>query len=154
TSVTCDVQYRGWGGAIGSYARLLLRFASGVFFSVELGNLARYERPRWLVLGERGALVKYGLDPQEPAMLRGNIEAATEDPAHRARITTELNGLATEMVVESVRGDWIAYYCNVADALLGRAELAVMPEEVRRAMAIFDAAMLSAKTGETVRMGV
>ena len=152
-SVTCDIQYRGWGAEIGSYARLLLRFSSGVLYGVELGNLARYDKPRWLVLGERGALVKHGLDPQEQAMLRGNIEAAVELPEHRARITTELNGLSAELVVESIRGDWTSYYRNVADALLGRAELAVKPEEVRRAIAVFDAAMRSAATGETVRVG-
>ena len=153
TSVTCDIQRRGWGAEIGSYARLLLRFASGVLFSVELGNLARMEKPRWLVLGERGALVKHGLDPQEQAMLRGNIEAAVEDPANRARITTEVNGLPAELVVESVRSDWTNYYRNVADALMGRAELVVKPEQVRRAIAVFDAAMRSAATGETVRVG-
>src|SRR6266571_4484761 len=64
TSVTCDIQYRGWGSEIGSYGRLLLRFANGVLYNVEIGNLARYPRPRWLVLGERGSLVKFGLDPQ------------------------------------------------------------------------------------------
>ena len=149
-SVSCDVQYRGWGSEIGSYARLLLRFASGVLYSIELGNLARIDKPRWLVLGERGSLIKYGLDPQERAMLAGNIEGATEDPAHRARIRTELNGLPAEMVVESVRSDWTNYYRNVADALVGRAELEVKPEQVRRAMAVFDAAARSVRTGETV----
>jgi len=153
SSVTCDVQYRGWGAEIGSYARLLLRFASGVLYGVELGNLARVDKPRWLVLGELGSLVKHGLDPQEQAMLRGSIEAATEEPEHRARIRTEVGGLPAEIVIESVRGDWTSYYRNVADALAGRAELAVRPEQVRRAIAVFDAAMRSAATGETVRLG-
>ena len=153
-SVTCDIQYRGWGEQIGSYARLLLRFAGGVLYGIELGNLARADMPRWLVLGERGSLVKHGLDPQEPALLRGDIEPAVEEPAQRARVRTELHGLATELVVESVRGDWTAYYRNIADTLAGRAELLVQPEQVRRAMAVFDAAMESARTGATVALGV
>jgi scyllo-inositol 2-dehydrogenase (NADP+) len=151
-SVTCDIQYREWGKEIGSYARILLRFANGVLYGIELGNLARYDRPRWLILGDRGSLVKHGLDPQEPAMLRGNIEAATEDPANRARVRTDIGGLETELIVETTRSDWTGYYRNVADALHGRADLAVRPEEVRRAIAIFDAAMESARTGETVRV--
>lgn len=150
-SVSCDLQYRGWGAEIGSYARLRLRFASGVLADVELGNLARYDRPRWLILGEKGALVKHGLDPQEPAMLGGNIEAAREAPEYRARVRTELSGLETELIVDSVKSDWTNYYLNVADALQGRAELAVKPEEVRRQVAILDAAMESARTGQTVR---
>lgn len=152
TSVTCDVQYRGWGERIGSYVRLLMRFATGVLYSIEIGNLARASKPHWFVLGERGALVKHGFDPQEPAMLAGNIEAAQEDPAHRARVTAEVGGLVAEMVVESVRGDWTDYYRNVADALLGRAELIVKPEQAVRGLAVVDAAMRSARTGETTRL--
>ncbi|MBI3971320.1 MAG: Gfo/Idh/MocA family oxidoreductase [Chloroflexi bacterium] len=152
-SVSCDVQYRGWGAEIGSYARLLLRFTGGVLYSIEIGNLARYAKPHWLVLGERGSLVKHGFDPQEAAMLAGTIEAAVEDPANRAKITTEVGGLVTEMVVESVRSDWTYYYRNIADVLAGRAELIVKPEEAARAMAVIDAAMESARTVAPVRLG-
>ena len=156
-SVTCDVQYRGWGAQIGSYVRLLIRFAGGVLYSIEIGNQARYAKPHWLVLGETGSLVKYGHDPQERTIrssdgARGAIETAREDPANRARITTEVAGFTTEMVVESVRGDWTSYYRNVADALRGRAPLIVTPEQSVRAMSIVDAAMESARTGETVRL--
>jgi scyllo-inositol 2-dehydrogenase (NADP+) len=149
-SVTCDIQYRGWGAQIGSYARLLLRSASGVLFSIEISNLARATKPHWLVLGERGALVKRGFDPQEPALLAGNIEAAVEDPSNRAVITTEVGGFVTEMVVETVRSDWTTYYRNIADTLAGRAELLVRPEQSVRVMDVVDAAMRSAQTGETV----
>jgi scyllo-inositol 2-dehydrogenase (NADP+) len=153
-TVSCEIQRRGWGATIGSYGRLLLRFASGVLYSIELSNLSRYDKPRWLVLGEIGSLVKHGLDPQEPAMLAGNIEAAGEDPGNRARITTEVSGLTTEMVVETVRSDWTEYYRNITDVLAGRADLIVKPEQVRRVIAILDAAMQSAETGETVRLDI
>lgn len=151
-SVTCDIQYRGWGSEIGSFASLRLRFANDVLFDVELGNLSRHDAPRWLVLGDRGSLVKTGLDPQEPAMLGGDIEAAREAPEHRARVRTSIAGLDAELTIESARADWTSYYRNVADTLLNRAELAVKPEEVRRQIAILDAAMESARTGEAVRV--
>ncbi|HEU5319082.1 MAG TPA: Gfo/Idh/MocA family oxidoreductase [Chloroflexota bacterium] len=151
-SVTCDIQYRGWGEKIGSYARLLIRFAGDVLYSIEISNLARAAKPHWLVLGERGSLVKHGFDPQEGAMLAGDIDAAKEDPNHRARVTADVSGLAAEMVVETVRGDWTSYYRNVADALRGRAALLVTPEQALRAMTVVDAAMQSAKTGETIRV--
>jgi scyllo-inositol 2-dehydrogenase (NADP+) len=151
-SVSCDLQYRGWGKEIGSYARLLLRFENDVLYSIEIGNLARVEKPRWLVLGEKGALVKHGLDPQEPAMLRGDIEAAAEEPAHRARVRTELGGLATELTLESARGDWTDYYRNVAEASAGRAALVVRPEEARAVVAVYAAALESARTGASVTM--
>jgi scyllo-inositol 2-dehydrogenase (NADP+) len=153
-AVTCDLLYQGWGREVGSYARLLLRFAGGVLYAIEIGNLSRYTKPRWLILGDRGALVKTGIDPQEAALQRGSLETAAEDPADRARVSTEVGGLAAELVIESVRGDWTDYYRNVADALLGRAALLVRPEEVRRAMAVYDAAMESARAGTTIRVEI
>jgi len=53
-----------------------------------------------------------------------------------------------------VKSDWTNYYRNVADALAGRAELAVQPEQVRRAIAVYDAAMRSARSGETVSVRI
>ena len=104
------------------------------------------------VIGERGGLIKYGLDPQEGPMVAGNIDAAEEDPANYAKVCTEADGENREIVVESVRGTWKSYYQNISDVLNNGAELAVKPEEVRRTMAVYDAAMRSSETGETVRL--
>ena len=85
-------------------------------------------------------------------MLAGNIEAAQEDPANRARITTEVSGFVSEVTIETVRSDWTNYYRNIADALRGRAELIVKPEQAVNAMHVVDAAMESASTGNTVKV--
>lgn len=155
-SVTADVQRRGWGSAIGSYARVLLRFDNDVLYDVEIGNLCRATKPRWFVLGERGALIKTG-DPrgeQEPAMVAGNIDAAAEDPANRAQLWRDLNGQTTPMQVETVRSDWTNYYRNIADALNGRAELLVKPEQVRRVMAVLDAASGASASDAAMRVEI
>ena len=67
---------------------------------INTGNLVRKSKPRWYVAGDRGTLIKEGLDPQEPAMLAGNIDAAQENPANRARVYTDFAGLSSEVVVE------------------------------------------------------
>jgi len=100
--------------------------------------------------GKRGALVKEGVDPQEAAMLRGDIVSAQEDPQLRARVTTELAGTVAELRLQTLRGDWTAYYRNVADALLDGADLAVKPEEARRGVALLEAVERSAQTRRTV----
>ena len=152
-AVYCRTISRGhWQSDIENYARLSLRFANGVLYEVEVGNLAAAPKPRWYVLGDGGALVKHGLDPQETYMREGRIEAAEEDPVERAQVTTHIHGQEEKMVLESVRGSWTAYYGNIADALHGRAELAVQPEQVYQAMRVYDAAMRSARTGEVVRL--
>ena len=84
-------------------------------------------------------------------MVAGNIDAAEEDPANYAKVWTEAEGEQRELVVESVRGSWKSYYQNISDVLNKGAELIVKPEEVRRVMLVYDAAMCSSETGEAVQ---
>jgi scyllo-inositol 2-dehydrogenase (NADP+) len=149
-SVFCDTQKRLWEGDTEDHVKCLIRFENGLLYTAEVSNLGRIGKPRWLVLGTLGALVKEGLDPQEGPMVRGNIDAAEEPPAHRARLATELNGMPADITLESVRGSWKSYYQNIADVLNHGAELAVKPAEVRTLMAVLDAAKTSVETGAAV----
>ena len=136
--------------AIGNLGKLLLRFEDGTLFDITCGNLARQRKPRWYVLGDRGAILREALDPQEPFMSRGEIDAAREDPSARARVTTTVAGLPVEMRVDTVRASWKSYYQNISDVLHGRAELAVRPEQVRRGIAVYEAAAASVAEGRSV----
>ncbi len=152
-SVFCETKYRDtWPTDIGNYAKLLIRFANDVLYQIEISNLAAIDKPRWYVLGDQGALIKYGLDPQEGPMNARDIDAAEEDPANRAQVRTLAHGHMEELVVESVRGTWKSYYQNISDVLNRGAELIVKPEQVYKAMRVFDAAMRSAETGQVVRV--
>ncbi len=149
-SVWCDVQSRKWGISSGSHGVLNLRFRNGVLFHIEVSRLAKAPKPRWHVLGEEGGILKTGLDPQERAMMAGDIDAAREETENRARVFSTRDGLAGEMVVESLRPSWKSYYQNIADHLLRGAELAVKPEEARRVVAVLDAAEESIRTRGSV----
>lgn len=140
--------------AIGNFGKCELRFADGTLFEICCGNLARQGKPRWYVLGEKGSILREGMDPQEPAMNRGDIDAAREDPAGRARVRTTVGDLQAELVIESERPSWKSYYQNVSDHLHGKAELAVTPESVRRSIAVYDAAAQATLTGQSVRVHI
>jgi len=139
---------------IESYLRCLIHFEDDLTFGIELGNMARIDRPRWYVLGELGALTKTGVDPQERAMNAGDIDAAVEDPRDYARVRTVVDGEVRDMTIPTLRGDWKAFYRNVADHLVDGKELAVKPEEVRRAVAVAEAARRSAEEGRSVELHV
>jgi len=140
--------------AVGNLSKLVLRFDNGTLFEVLLANQARWSKPRWFVLGDQGTLVKEGLDPQESAMVRGNIDAATEDPALRARVRTTLGSLQAELVVDSVQSSWRSYYDNIA-AHLNRGEpLAVTADSARRVVAVLDAAMEAVRQGRSQTVAI
>jgi len=152
--VFCHVAHVRPEPAIGNFGKLDLRFEDGTLFEICCGNLARQGKPRWYVLGDSGSILREGLDPQEPAMNRGDIDAAREDPAGRARVRTTIAGLPTDLVVDSLRPSWKAYYQNISDHLAGKADLAVTPESVRRTIAVYDAAAQAAQAGQSVRVDI
>lgn len=151
-SVYCDIHYNTkWDTDIGNYGNLIIKFENDLRYQIEISNLSMAEKPRWYVVGDEGGLIKYGLDPQEGPMREGDIDSAEEDPANYAKVWTAAGGERREIVVESVRGSWKSYYKNIADVLNDGAELVVKPEEMRNVMKVYDAAMESAETGQTVR---
>lgn len=152
--VFCQVVHRSEEVGVGNLAKLVLRFDGGTLFEVSLGNLARYAKPRWFVLGDRGALIKEGLDPQEPAMVRGNIDAAIEDPGQRARVRSSFGDLSGEMVIDSVHSSWRSYYDNISAHLNQGAPLAVTAESAARVVAVLDAAGEAASGGRSVATSI
>jgi scyllo-inositol 2-dehydrogenase (NADP+) len=128
-----------------------LRFANDVIYRLEVCRSAWLGKPHWYIVGDHGALIKEGVDPQEPAMVAGNIDSAREDPANYARVKTELNGIVAEMRLQTLRGSWKSFYQNIADALEDPRKLIVKPEEVRRVVAVLQAVSESVQTGEVVR---
>jgi scyllo-inositol 2-dehydrogenase (NADP+) len=130
---------------IPSEALLVIAFRGGGTAVVDCSSLAALPKPRFYIHGRRATFRKFGVDPQEAAMMAGDIDAAREDPAAFGVLRDD----AGERAVPTLPGRWRDYYENVAAALDGRAPLAVTPESVRRQIAVLDAARRSAETGRT-----
>jgi len=115
---------------------------------MDTSSINAIPKPRFYACGTQATFVKYGVDPQEAAMIAGNIDAAVEDPATYARVKA---GREPERTVPTLPGRWRTYYENVRDVLNGAAEPLVKLEEVRRAIGILDAGVRSARSGQPVR---
>ena len=135
-----------------TFARCELTFSDGALYLIEVCKIARIGKPHWFLVGERGSLVKYGVDPQEPLLLSGKFGEAKDPPEAYARISMELGGIEVEMRLETARGDWLSFYRNIADVLMEGAELAVKPEEIRRVVAVLEGSAKSAAEGRVVQL--
>lgn len=132
------------------HAHCIMSFANGVDVHVTTSSAAPGHIRRWRVLGTQGMLIKEGFDPQEQAMVAGDIEAAQESSAQYTRIYAHGAGQTAARVIATVPGRWRAYYANIAAVLQNKAALAVTPESSRAVMAVIDAARQSAETGQVV----
>jgi scyllo-inositol 2-dehydrogenase (NADP+) len=142
-----------WEGVdSGGHGRIMLEFDRALF-QVETSRICAIDRPRWWIVGTDGSFFKNGIDPQEDALRAGNIDGAAEPVEHQGVLRHRAEGgVPSETRVPSVRGHWDAYYRNVADAILGRAALAVTAEDGREVVRLLEVAVESARTHVAIRL--
>ena len=126
------------------YTRALLR----------AGVLASTQTPRFIVQGRYGGYLKFGLDPQEDALKRGEAPTGArwgcETPERWGTLSrAQGDSLVTEPCPTDP-GDYRRYYANVRDAVLGSALLAVTPQQALRVMRALELAMESSRERRTL----
>lgn len=145
--VYCRMDFGFPDRSVESECLVVLHFADGRTGVCDISSRCAIKKPRFTLHGERATWEKFGLDPQERAMIDGDIDAAREDPQE---FGTLCDG-RTQTRIETRPGRWRSFYENIRDALRGEAELLVTPQQTRRVMAVLDAARESARTVQVVK---
>jgi predicted dehydrogenase len=107
--------------------------------------------PRFLLHGVKGSFKKYGLDPQEAALVggakvprigEGEWLADPESEWGTLTVAPELADPTTQVrtKVKTELGDYRLYYANVRDAINGAAKLTVTPEDWYRVIRLLEMA--------------
>ncbi len=125
--------------------------------------IAAEPAPRFRVNGTLGSYVKFGLDPQEAALLGG---ARPEDagladghgcprrsrPGARVTLATQTTDPVKleRSKVPSEVGDYRNFYANVRDAIRGEAPLVVSPEDGYRTIRLLELALLASDQNHTL----
>ena len=150
TSVYLRVHYDAPDSEVETEAFLVLGFANGATAVCDFSSLAAISKPRFYARGTQGTFRKFGLDPQESALMAGDVDAAVED----AKDFGVFRGPDGERIVPTLPGRWRDFYENFALAVAGQAELLAPPAQTRRVMAIFEAAWRSARDGQVVKVEI
>lgn len=126
--------------------------------------LAADPAPRFRVHGTHGSYTKYGLDPQEAALLTGAKPPRLDDPNAsewlpepesawgKLTLATERSEpvqLKTELY-PSVTGDYRRFYLQVRNAITGEAPLIISPEDGYRSIRLLDLALQSSEERRTL----
>ena len=119
------------------------------------GWLVREPLPRYILLGEQGSFVKYGLDVQEDDLKIGKTPLNTNNWGVEPReiwgkMNTEFNGVHFVGNVESETGNYSLYYENVRDTIFGKTKLAVTANQAANTIKIIELAMQSSQEKRTV----
>jgi predicted dehydrogenase len=121
---------------------------------IRSGYLVREAGPRYSLHGTLGSFVKYGIDPQEDMLKAGFLpygdDWGKEPEDDWGFINTDASGLHIDGHIETLNGDYPAFYNNIAVAIKEGAPLAVKPEEAMQVIKIIELAMQSHHEKRTV----
>ena len=118
--------------------------------------------PRFLVHGTHGSFKKFGVDPQEPALVAGARVPVMgtpgmwlqEDRAEWGTLTVAPvpadPGNLVKREVKTELGDYRGFYANVRDAIWGSAPLEVTSEDGFTVIRLLELARVSSAEGRTV----
>jgi scyllo-inositol 2-dehydrogenase (NADP+) len=123
---------------------IALHHASGVRSHVGATNLAGLAAPRFRVLGDRAAYLKYGLDVQEERLRQG---ADLTDPSWSREPESAWGVLGSsegEQRVATEPGGFLQFYSGVARALLTGGPMPVDPWDAVRVLEILERARAAA----------
>lgn len=134
-AISADVRIERDGASVDDAFDVVLHYR-GMRALLRAGVLVTTPTPRFVIHGTRGGFVKYGLDPQEEALKRGQIPSGESWGREAPELWGKLllaqgDSFVTEQF-PTIPGDYRGYYQNVRDAALGNAPLAVTPEQAMR----------------------
>jgi scyllo-inositol 2-dehydrogenase (NADP+) len=150
-SVFADVRIDREGSVVDDAFDLQLKFPSGITALLRSTLTACTPGPRFVVHGTRGSFVKWGIDPQEDQLKAG---AKFDDPGFGedpASMWGELHVVGKPAQrVKTAAGDYRGLYANVRDALLGKGELEVKPEQAWRTTRLIELCRESSDLGRRI----
>ncbi len=139
------------------YFFLLLDLKNGAHVQMEIGTWVLRPMPRWLVLGDKGTAyvndftrsggvitVDETVEPEVLVAMTTSGPTRTFAPRAKKEIV--------ERELPDSPADLTEYYANLRDAVDGKAELIVKPEQVKAVFRVLEAAFESAKTGKMIEL--
>lgn len=133
-------------------AFVALEHASGVRSHLWMSSVAPDLGPRFRVLGDTAAYVKFGLDPQEARLGEGAVPGGDGWGSEAEDAWGRLGAGDYSEMVPSRAGDYPAFYQQLAAALAGEAALPVAAANALANLQIIEAARLASAERRTVRL--
>lgn len=116
--------------------------------------LTREMGPQYILHGTEGSFLKMGTDPQEEMLKQNRLPNepnwGSEPECDWGTINTSVGGMHIRGKVETVPGNYVAFYENLAQAMRGEASLMVKPEEALMTIRILEACLESNRLQKTI----
>jgi scyllo-inositol 2-dehydrogenase (NADP+) len=145
-SVISDVQCQREGSVVDDYFHLVFKYGK-MRAILHASCLAKEPGPRFVVHGTRGSFVKFGMDPQEEALKRGEQPSNTrvgalswgeEHKSQFGELVVEEGGQTIRRKVATISGGYSGFYDGLYDTLAKAAAPPVSAEEALEVIRIIN----------------
>ena len=153
-AITADIRVQREGTKATDNFEVILHYP-GLKVTLKAGMLVSQPLPRYILLGDKGSFVKYGLDVQEVALKAGltpytKSDWGVEPESVWGNLVTEVNGVQFSGKIQSEMGDYRDYYANVYAAIADNKPLDVTAEHARNIIRVIELAMQSNAERRTI----
>lgn len=152
-TVTCMMLTQRPGLEVEDNFEIILNYPE-VKVTLKGGMLVKVPGPTYVLYGDYGTFIKYGMDVQEEALKKGEQPGGPnwgiEPDDIWGRLTTEENGKDVTRTIESEAGRYQDYFQNVYEAIAEGKELIVKPEQARETIRVIELCFRSNMEKRTV----
>jgi len=149
-SVSADIGIQRTKGVVDDFYSIILRY-DDIHATLKSSYMVREEGPRYSLHGTEGSFLKWGIDPQEEALKAGQYPDlpgwGMEPEKLWGILNTDINGLHFTGRIETIPGNYMAYYDSIYNAMRSGEELIVKPEHSLDLMRIIEGAIQSNQSG-------
>ncbi len=154
-SVFADIRMLRPGAKVDDAMTLLLKYPE-IKVTLKASYLVREPGPRYSLHGTQGSFLKWGMDPQEEDLKAGKLPSGPdwgkEEEENWGILNTEINGLHYSGMVETLPGNYMAYFDDIYEAITRNRKPAVKAGQGRDVIRVIEAAKESSKLGKAIKL--
>lgn len=152
-AVTAHLQILRTGGKVLDYYDIRLQY-EGFAALLKCSYLVKEPGPRYTVHGTMGSFQKFGIDPQEQALNKGDLPLGenwgAEDESSWGTIHTETNGKDVKIKRQTLNGNYPEFYKQLYNTIILGSKVPVEPEEALLTLDVMYACIRSNKEKKTI----
>jgi predicted dehydrogenase len=141
-AIAADIRIERDGGAVDDAFDVTLHYPN-MRAVLRASMLAAAPGPSFAVHGTRGSFVKYGVDAQEAALKAGHTPGEPDWDADPPELYGKLTTPEGTRPIPTTPSSYARYYENIRDAILGKAQQGVTPEQALNVMRGLELAVAS-----------
>jgi len=139
------------GGVVDDFYDIRLKYPE-FYAIVKSSYLVKEPGPRYILHGNEGSFIKYGLDPQEQALKEGKLPSQPGWGTEPKEWWGKLNNQHGVTHIETLPGNYPAFYQNVFQSIREHKPLAVTPRQARDVIYLVEACYESNATHRAIQL--